>query len=133
MPLIFLISSILLFHLCHCFNSKFDVDTDTIFKLYKRENLTKFHVLNKNESDEFCLDSLDLQIPTRIYTHGYHATKKSIKKFRDAFLNAGDFNFIAIDWTKGADNVNYFVAKSRMKRVSKNGIIFEMVKCYQFT
>lgn len=122
MPLNFLISSILLFNLCHCCKSslsKFDVDTDTIFKLYKRENLTNSHVLNKNESDEFSLDSLNLKIPTRIYAHGYLASKKSIKKFRDAFLNAGDFNFIAIDWTKGADNVNYFVAKARMKRVSK--------------
>lgn len=112
-------SNILLFYICNCVGIsflKFNTNKDVLFKLYKRDFDSQ--ILNKNDSNVFVLDSLDLQIPTRIFTHGYLSSKKTIEKMRDAYLNAGDFNFVAVDWTTGSSVVNYFVAKSRMKRVS---------------
>lgn len=111
--------NILLFYVCNCVGISFlnfNAGRDVLFKLYKRDFDSQ--ILNKNDSNVFVLDSLDLQIPTRIYTHGYFSRTETIEKMRDAYLNLGDFNFIGIDWTKGSSDVNYFVAKSRMTRVS---------------
>lgn len=73
----------------------FDTEKDVFFKLYKRENPTNFTILNQNSSqNSFPLDSFDPEIPTRICIHGYLASSGTIDQFREAFLDAGEFNFI---------------------------------------
>lgn len=119
------IVAVLLLVACNVSSVKvfFDVEKDVFFKLYKRDNPTNFTILNKNSSGTYPLDSFDPNIPTRICIHGYLAKKKSIDRFREAYLNVGDFkfiNYILVDWTKGAFNVNYYVSKGRITLVSNN-------------
>lgn len=113
-----IVRSILLICVCsvHGF-TKFNANKDVILKLYKRESPTNFIVLNENNSTSF--DAFDPTLPTRIFAHGFSSSSITIENFRDAYLSAGNFNFIAIDWTISARHVNYFVVKTRMKSVSK--------------
>lgn len=124
---------ILLICVCNGFPVQifFDIENDVYFKLYKRDSLTNYTIIHQNISESLPLDSFDPKIPTRICIHGYLASSGTIDQFREAFLNAGDFNFIIVDWTRGAFNVNYYVSKARITLVSKRYIIDLFIKVYK--
>lgn len=111
---------ILLFFVCH--GNAFDADEDVIFKLYKRDNPTNFSVIEVyrvNETSVILNDFFDPKIPTRIHIHGYWSLQKIIDRYRQVYLGIGDFNFIVVDWLEGAQTINYFLAKRRVKEVRK--------------
>lgn len=112
--------TILLFFTCN--NKAFNLYKSTIFRLYKRELLTTYTLLNSNATESVKNEFFDPKLPTRIYVHGYLGNEETIENYRQIFLKVGDYNFIAIDWTKGATTMNYYIAKARVPLVHKNFI-----------
>lgn len=111
---------ILLFFVCH--SNAFNAEEDVIFKLYKRDNPTNFSVIEVyrvNETSVILNDFFDPKLPTRVHIHGYFSLQKIIDRYRQAYLGVGDFNFIVVDWLEGAQTLNYFLAKRRVKEVRK--------------
>lgn len=110
--------SILIFGVCKI--KAFDADEDVIFKLYKRNNPTKYTVLRLDNQRSVGNDTLfDPKIPTRIHVHGFLAKEEIIDRYREVYMNVGDYNFIVIDWLEGAFTINYFMAKRRVSEVCK--------------
>lgn len=111
------IVSALLF--CAFCSASFDADEDVIFKLYKRDEPTKFIVLKINGERLNSTNPFDPELPTRVHIHGYLAEEEIIDRYRQAYLSIGDYNFIVVDWLEGAFTLNYFKAKKRVSEVSK--------------
>lgn len=63
--------------------------------------------------------NFDPNRPTRIFIHGYYSDRETFAQYADAYLKAGDFNFIAINWLAGAITVNYMKARYRVREVSQ--------------
>lgn len=116
--LLFLVS-ILIFGVCKI--TAFDADEDVIFKLYKRDNPTKYTILRINSERSILNDTLfDPKLPTRIHVHGFLAKEEIIDRYREVYLSVGDYNFIVIDWLEGAFTLNYYMAKRRVSDVSES-------------
>lgn len=56
---------------------------------------------------------------TRIFVHGYYSNEGIFKKYVEGYLNRGDFNFIGINWLKGARTINYVKARHRVREVGE--------------
>lgn len=56
---------------------------------------------------------------TRIFIHGYYSDRKTFMKYAHAYLRRGDYNFIAINWLRGARTINYFKARRRVQLVGE--------------
>lgn len=111
-------ASIFLFGFCESIG--FDADEDVIFKLYKRDNPTNYTVLTINHERSIPNGTLfDPNLPTKIHIHGYLAKEEIIDRYRQVYLSVGDYNFIVVDWLEGAFTLNYFMAKHRVKDVSR--------------
>lgn len=108
--IIFVLLSIGVFH-----SNGFDIEKDLVFRLYTHESPTTYHVLKANLEPPAAFNPYR---PTRIFIHGFQSSEKVLIRYKDAFLKSGDYNFIAVDWTKGASTLNYLKAKSRVKPVS---------------
>lgn len=57
--------------------------------------------------------------PTRLFIHGYYSDEDTLKNYARAYLERDDFNFIAINWLKGAKTINYVKARHRIMEVGK--------------
>lgn len=55
--------------------------------------------------------------PTRIFIHGYFSTPDTFKQYTKAYLERRDYNFIVINWLKGALTINYNKARKRVNEV----------------
>lgn len=99
--------------------SAFDADDDVLFKLYKRDNPKRFTILTVNRSRILCNDAFQSELPTRIHIHGFLPKEEIIDRYRDLYLSIGDCNFVVVDWTEGAYTLNYYLARRRVKDVSK--------------
>lgn len=111
---------------------KFNPTNDIICEIYSRDsklfrNLT-LQVLNetRQESKSIWFNGdieNDLQFdpkrPTRVFIHGYYSNRDTIQEYANAYLETGDFNFIAIDWLAGAQTLDYRKARSRVRTVGK--------------
>lgn len=102
---------------------------DVEFKLYNRESGTTYSVLKKNDwnplKKPYFSKTFDNELPTRIYIHDYRVTDEIIDRYREEFLNSGDFNFIVVDWKKGVKGKDLINAKLFANEVSN---IFEKQK-----
>lgn len=107
--------TILLF--CACSTEAFNLYNSTIFRLYKRELLTTYTLLNNNASESVNNELFDPKLPTRVYVHGYFGSEETIENYRQIFLKVGDYNFISVDWREGASDMNYYIAKARVPMV----------------
>lgn len=96
----------------------FDVENDVIFRLYTRGEDKMYYALKAND-DEAPISNTPFNPnrPTRIFVHGFRSKPKVIVRYAEAYLKLGDFNFIAVDWTKGASTYNYYSAKGRVSGV----------------
>lgn len=95
----------------------FDPSSDVQFELYTRDNRQVPQVIDTHGEPAIVNSKFQSTRPTRIFVHGYRSKHKVINRYAEAFLNAGDYNFIAVNWIEGASTVNYFTAKSRIKSV----------------
>lgn len=57
--------------------------------------------------------------PTRLFIHGYYSDTNTLKRYAKAYLDRGDYNFIAINWLPGAKTINYVKARYRILEVGK--------------
>lgn len=96
----------------------FDVEKDLIFRLYTREQIAVPFALKTSGSPLVSETTFNANRPTRIFIHGFKSKSKVIDHYPEPILSLGDFNFIAVDWTKGAQTNNYFVAKRLIRPVS---------------
>lgn len=95
----------------------FDEKKDIVFRLYTRQNMLSYYVLKAENNAPISDTTFDPKRPTRIFVHGYKSKEKVLFRYRDAYLSIGDYNFIAVDWIKGAHESNYFKSRSRVKVV----------------
>lgn len=95
----------------------FDIDKDLAFRLYTREDPIMYFVLRTSGTPAVSETPFKPTRPTRIFIHGYKSKEKVIRRYTDAYLELGDFNFIAVDWIKGASTYNYYSAKGRVRPV----------------
>lgn len=97
-------------------------DDNLIFRLYTREQPDDYQELKIDDLPDISTASFHPNRPTRIFVHGFRGQEKGIIRYKDAFLHLGDFNFIAVDWTKAANTYNYLKAKKRVRDVSSDVI-----------
>lgn len=100
------------------FNCAFDVENDVVFRLYTREVSDSFNRLNASNSESISASAFDSKRPTKIFIHGYKSKEKVIIRYKNAFLNIGNYNFIGVDWINGAATYNYLAAKGYVPLVS---------------
>lgn len=96
----------------------FDIEKDLVFRLYTREDPVMYYALKTEGTPAVTETTFDPHRPTRIFVHGFRSKEKVIKRYSDAYLQNGNYNFIAVDWIEGASTINYFSAKSRVRPVS---------------
>lgn len=105
----------------------FDEYEDIDFELYTREHAQSWHLMNASHGELIRNTDWSAARPTRIFVHGFKSKRKVILRYAEAFLKAGDYNFIAVNWMKGSSTFNYYVAKNRVKKVSMAAPV--LLKC----
>lgn len=95
----------------------FTIEKDLVFRLYTHEDPVMYYALSKNGPPLVSETPFNPNRPTRIFVHGFKSKEKVIRRYKDAFLGIGDYNFIAVDWIEGASTYNYFSAKGRVRPV----------------
>lgn len=96
----------------------FEANEDVQFELYTRDNRKIYEVIDTHGEPAIANTRFQATRQTRIFVHGYRSKRKVIDRYSEAFLNAGDYNFIALNWIEGASTVNYYTAKGRVKDVT---------------
>lgn len=109
---------VLLLSICVRHHHAFDIDKDLVFRLYTREEPSMYYVLKATGAPAISDTTFNPNRPTRIFVHGYKSKEKVINRYREAYLDLGDYNFIVVDWIEGASTYNYFAAKGRVGPVS---------------
>lgn len=98
----------------NAFNEYEDID----FELHTRKYDITWQLLNASHGELINSTEWNPNRPTRIFVHGFKSKRKVINRYAAAFLTAGDYNFIAVNWMKGSSTLNYYVAKNRVKKVN---------------
>ncbi|XP_019557991.3 phospholipase A1 VesT1.02 [Aedes albopictus] len=96
----------------------FNADTQTIFRLFTRNNRNTGHVItlgNAGTLGGFWNGGRQ----TRFIIHGWNNNGGSPvnTQIRNAYLDRGDFNVITVDWGAGAQNPNYVTARNHINAV----------------
>ncbi|XP_063709625.1 lipase member H-like [Culicoides brevitarsis] len=107
----------------------FDAKKDTKFLLYTSKNW------DEPENIELCNEQSLLQSsfvpgnPVRVIIHGFRDGPNSIVSSvsRQGYRALGNFNVIVVDWSKGADTLNYMLAKDRIYRIGP--VVAEFIEC----
>lgn len=105
----------------------FSVEKDVVFRLYTPEQHDVHEEIKPDSLTDVSQTSFNPNRPTRIFIHGFRSKENMIFRYRDAYLKLGNFNFIAVDWTKGAETYNYFMVLNRVKPVSFDSILNMLV------
>lgn len=117
--------------------SEFDVNKHVFYEMYNRFS-NQSTTVNLQDIDLSVLNSDNLVYtnrtisghqncrwnwnpnkPTRIFIHGYFSTRDTFMDYARAYLERGDFNFIAINWLKGAITINYKRARNRVREIGE--------------
>lgn len=56
---------------------------------------------------------------TRIFIHGFYSDREILEKYARGYLERDDYNFIAINWLRGARTINYVKARHRIHDVGR--------------
>ncbi|XP_062609022.1 inactive pancreatic lipase-related protein 1-like [Saccostrea cucullata] len=104
---------------------------DTTFNLYTRQNTDTAQILNPYDTNTVSSSHFDSSLPTVFITHGFQDTAKSgwPLDMKDALLQNGDLNVIAVDWSKGTDGLLYFQSVANTRLVGAT--IGNMIKTLQ--
>ncbi|XP_022340243.1 inactive pancreatic lipase-related protein 1-like [Crassostrea virginica] len=91
----------------------------TRFLLYTRQNPTNAQILSPYDRTTVSGSHFNGHKKTVFITHGYQDDGHApwIRKMTAAFLTKDDLNVIAVDWSKGADNINYIQAAANTRVV----------------
>lgn len=88
------------------------------FNYYTYSDILSF----SSSTDDFAYNKqsiFDPSLPTRIFVHGYYSELDLIDTYARAYLDRGDFNFIAVNWLSGAVFWNYARARHRVRQVGE--------------
>ncbi|XP_062571557.1 inactive pancreatic lipase-related protein 1-like [Saccostrea cucullata] len=82
---------------------------DTTFNLYTRQNTDTAQILDPYDTNTVSSSHFDPSLPTIFITHGFQDTAKSgwPLEIKNALLQNGDMNVIAVDWSKGTQGRIY--------------------------
>lgn len=99
----------------------FSFHQDVRFELFTPKNPKEPQNLKFRNETSVELSNFDKSKPTRIFVHGWSSEGLLTPRFADAYFEKGkhDVNFIAVNWQKGSDTVNYFVARSRVTMLAE--------------
>lgn len=87
-------------------------------KKFPSDSNAKSHFVHENRLN------FNSSRPTRIFVHGFYSDSGLMESYAKAYLNAGDFNFIAVDWLAGAKTLNYPKARHRVREVGEALAVF---------
>uniref|UniRef100_A0AAG5DKD9 Lipase domain-containing protein n=1 Tax=Anopheles atroparvus TaxID=41427 RepID=A0AAG5DKD9_ANOAO len=93
------------------FGSSFSARRDVRFYLYTPLNIVDAHVFSVETVDTLMRSFYNSSHPVRVIIHGWYNNASSlvIQGIKDAYLDAGDYNVIGVDWAVGAGE-SYFRA-----------------------
>lgn len=120
-------TSILLFIPFSVYAEKFSAAKHVKYHIRSRADPTfTAHSSKKSRSDFVHENRLNFNLsrPTRIFVHGFYSDSELMESYAKAYLNAGDFNFIAVDWLAGAKTLNYPKARHRVREVGEALAVF---------
>lgn len=95
---------------------KYDPYRDMGFRLYTNKNGRVPELIGIDDADALKESSFDSSLESRLMIHGWGdngVTGGAIRLVMEAYLDKGDYNFFAIDWSKGSDTPNYILARNR--------------------
>ncbi|XP_059164355.1 inactive pancreatic lipase-related protein 1-like [Physella acuta] len=89
--------------------------------MFTRQNPEQADVLDYADNTTFNGSNFDTDRPTKFIVHGFSSSFEKtawIFQMRDKLLIKGDFNVIAVDWSKGATLPDYFQATANIRVVA---------------
>lgn len=97
--------------------SLYDIDKNIL----KNENfIVNGHKENRTVTGiQNCRWNWNSNRPTRLFIHGYYSDQETLNKYAQAYLERDDYNFIAINWLRGAHTINYVKARHRILEVGR--------------
>ncbi|CRL06326.1 CLUMA_CG018908, isoform A [Clunio marinus] len=97
----------------------FDATRDVILMLFTRSNPEVPVILRLNDLASIQNSPYDSSKPTRVLTHGFTGDSDVVflALGRQVFLENHDFNIIVVDWSAGAQTINYAAAVARVRPV----------------
>lgn len=100
---------------------KFDAEVDIAFLLYTRNNPTVGQRIFFNNLASVQNSNFNSAHPTRFTVHGWMGSAQSTVNIVNnrEFFALGDFNMISVDWSIGAEPINYITARNRVPDVGK--------------
>lgn len=95
---------------------KYDAYRDMEFRLYTNKNPGVAELIRIDDAEALKMSSFDKNLPTRLMIHGWGdngVTGGAVNIVKESYLDFGDYNYFAIDWSKGSDTSNYITARNR--------------------
>lgn len=95
----------------------YDPKKDVKFLLYTRKNPTESQRIILNDETSLKKSNFNVTNPTRLLIHGWDTSNPAGADMnllgtmgRQAYLSAGDFNVVVVDWMACAQTINYLAA-----------------------
>jgi hypothetical protein len=106
--------------------SAFNAERDVRLLLNTRRNTGASQNLQFNDIASVRNSNYNSRLPTRILIHGFREDGGSDLNLETsrALLANGDFNVIFIDWSSGAQTINYVAARGRIREVARVTAVF---------
>jgi len=94
----------------------FDPEKDVKFLLFTRRNSENPQWIETGNESSFKDSNFDQSHPIRVLVHGFRDGPGANvnREGRRALLAKGNYNVIVVDWSKGADTLNYLEARNRI-------------------
>lgn len=97
----------------------FDAVSDTRFLVFTRANPTIAQVVGLNDMESVRSSHWDASRPSRFIIHGQLSNAESELNIllTAAYLDNADVNVVVVDWSVGADTINYVSARNQVANV----------------
>lgn len=95
---------------------KYDAYRDMGFRLYTNKNDRVPELIEIDNTEALQMSSFDNTLPSRFMIHGWGDNGidgGAVLFMMEAYLDSGDYNYFAVDWSKGSDTPNYISARNR--------------------
>jgi len=104
----------------------FNVVTDTVFRLHTRLNPLVPQILTFNSMASVVASNFIVNAPTIFIVHGWQSDVNTpVNPLNTAaYLQAGNVNVIVVDWSIGADNINYITSRNLVDPVGSHCAVF---------
>lgn len=99
----------------------FSLHQGVMFELFTPKNPKEPQLIQFGNATSLKATNFNKRLPTRIVIHGWYSEGVLTPQFADAYFEKGKHkvNFIAVNWQKGSDVVNYIVARRRVNMVAE--------------